>query len=173
MAVSVLRFVDEGNFVPFHTLSRGGSNGLVGTLYVDAEVVGDAGGGGVTLRMALGRNDLGFPALWVPTVIGSRDDLATAEVVTFIYDFTNNRRLSSNVHETKLALQAGTVNAALMENTAVPIEPDSDVPAEVFDVIWQTNTLNKVYHLHMFGPVYDLQLIAAGGFIDEFAAGLR
>lgn len=173
MAISVLRSAEAGNFVPFHTLNRGGDNGLVGTFFVDAEVTGDSGGGGVTLRQGLGRNDLGFPWLWVPTIVASRDNLATAEVVTFIYDLTNNRRLSASLHETKLALQAGAVNAALMENTSVPIEPDSDVSAEVFDVIWQTNTDTKIYHLHMFGPVYDLQLIAAGGHVDEFAAGLR
>lgn len=173
MAVSATRFVSAGLYTPYHTLGRGGSNGLVGSLSVDAEATGDSGGGSVTVALNMGRQEFGFPILWVPTVIAIRDNLAAAENVALIYDSTNNRRLAASFHEVVVGLRSGATNTALMSNVSIPVEGDAVAPAGIFAAIWPTNTDTKSYHLHMFGPVFDLQVIAKQGEIDLLAAGVR
>ncbi len=161
-------------YVPWHTRGRGEGNGLVGTLSVDALATGDATGGTVAINLRMTREVFGFPMLFVPTIINTKDNLAAAEEVLFIYTPEGNGRLLSRLEEGVLALDAGGVNTAIMTNTSVPIEGvGSEANLDVFSVVWNTNTNSLAYHLHMFGPVYDLQVIAKLGILDQLAAGLR
>lgn len=164
---------DVGLYVPYHATNRGQSNGLVGTLQVNAEATGTATGGAVTIQVNMRREEFGFPLIWVPTIITARDNLATAEGIFFQYSSVGNRRLNSSLTETVLALAVAGVNAAVMPNASVPIEGVDAVQAAVFEVLWATNTDTKIYHAHIFGPVYDLQVISRGGLIEPLLAGLR
>lgn len=175
MAVSTNVNVRDGIFTPYHQARRTLLNGLVGTLYVDAGSTGAAGGGthGINIRMR--REEFGFPILWVPTLIGVQDNLASAEVVELTYQGSGNRRLiaGAGLREavTTVATAVGN-NVGQMANVTLPIEgrgPDN----AILSATWATNTDTKLYHLHVFGPVYDLQVISRLGYLDEVAAGLR
>lgn len=165
-------FSSSSLFTPFHTKGRGSPNGLVGTVSVDALTTGDATGGTVTINLRMGRQEFGFPILWVPTIINTKDNLAAAEPVFFAYTSAGNRRLRGPLEEVVTALRASSVNTAIMTNVSVPIEGVGAVD-QVFTVVWDTNTDTLAYHLHMFGAVYDLQVIARNGGIDPIVAGLR
>jgi len=174
VAVATTRFVNaSGLYVPYHQARRATESGLVGTLDVDAEATGAAGGGEVSITIAMRREEFGFPLLWVPTKVSSRDNLAAAEEVAIFFISAGNRRLSDNVFEVLLAVRQGTTDAAVMENIAIPIEGVSETQQGVLGATWSTNTDTKTYHLHAFGPVYDLQLIARLGLVDPMLAGIR
>ncbi len=173
MAKTVNQDVNSvGLYTPYHTRERGGADGLVGTLYVDGAAVGDATGGALTIQIRMRRQEFGFPLIWVPTVIVGSDNLAAAEAIQFSYDSTGNRRIDGGLVQTVLAVRS-IDNAAVMQNVSVPIEGVSDAQAVVFGTIWPSNTDTKVYHLHMFGPVFDLQVIARQGDVDVLLAGMR
>lgn len=173
MAVVSNNEVEDGLYVPYHQLGRAGPSGLVGTLHVDATATGAAGGGTVSIVVRMKREEFGFPILWVPTVIALVDNLAAAENAIARYEGAANRRISSTIHQIVTMLQVGTDNIGVVENLTVPIEGITGVDAAIFSGVWDTNTDTKIYHVHMFGPVYDLQMIADQGEIDILAAGVR
>lgn len=163
----------QGEYVPFHTAGRGGRNGLVGTLGVDAQATGDAGGGSVTLNLNMRREEFGFPILWVPTVVSLFDNLATAENVIGKFESAGNRRLDFGLRQIATMVQVGADNVGIIENVTVPIEGIGIASARVYQAFWASNVDTKAYHLHMFGAVFDLQVIARLGEIDLLAAGMR
>lgn len=173
MAVETVNEMSVQLFTPYHQSQRGGDNSMVGTICVDAEATGDAGGGTVSVVLNMAKEEFGFPILFIPTRIASRDNLAAAEVVIFTSDLTGNRRLNTSFQEHILAVRAGNINSAVLGNVTVPIEGDGEASAAVFRATWQTNTDTKGYHLHMFGPVFDLQTVARRNYIDLLAAGVR
>lgn len=173
MSVSSETTVAAADYVPYHTASRGAPDGMVGFLSVDAEVTGAAGGGTAQVTLLAGREVLGFPWTWVPTNIGSQDNLATAEEVAFRYIAAGNRMLTTDIRETQLAIQSNVTNVAKKVDVALPIEPDSLVAVAIFVLNWPTNVDTKVYHLHMAGPVFDMQWIAKQGAISPLLAGIR
>lgn len=173
MAIDQTRFVRDGFYTPYHSIGRGVGNGLVGTLQIDAEATGAAGGGIVVIRLKMKREEFGFPLIFIPTYVAVKDNLATAELVTLDYRAAGNRRMSSNVSEMITTLQNNNENAGLTTNTTIPIEGGDRTEQDIMTAVWETNTDTKTYHLHMFGPVFDLQVIARSGLVDPLLAGLR
>ncbi len=179
MAVDTTLVVSAANsaYVPYHIGQRGGDEGNtpVGTLDVDAEATGAAGGGAVTLRIFLARQVFGFPMMWVPTIVSLLDNLSSAEVAVVRYGVTGNVRMTAGLEQAvTLVANSGTGNAGQTENVTIPIEPSTDSAQEVLQAIWDTNTDTKVYHMHVFGPVYDLQVLAENGArVPNLMAGIR
>lgn len=162
-----------GEYVPFHQAGRDNPSGIVGTLMANAEATGDATGGEVSITLRMRREEFGFPLLWVPTKIGVRDNLAAAEEVSMFYVASGNRRLNDNFFEVQLAVRQGVTNAAILSNPSIAIEGLGPGQGDVFGATWSTNTDTKTYHLHMFGAVFDLQMLARMGRVEAFLAGLR
>lgn len=175
MAVLVNREVAAtGLYVPYHQAGRDASNALVGSLAVNAEATGDSGGGNVTIQLLMLRSEFGFPQLWVPTLIAAQDNLGTAEPVVFNYLSSGNRRLNANIAEVITMIDGGgTSDFGHVENVSLPLEVDPGSDRSVLSMKWSTNTDGKIYHMHVVGPVYDLQMLAKDGYIDEMMAGLR
>lgn len=174
MAVVATALVSDGVFTPFRTTKRGGEGGQdpVGTLYVDAGATGAAGGGTVLLTIAMSAVEFGFSLLWVPTLITISDNLAAAEDVQFGWQATGNDRISTFMATTVPMLRAAGINAGQQVQTGMLIDGfGSDLA--IMSVTWDTNTDTKIYHLHVFGPVYDGELLAKGDKIPELLAGLR
>ncbi len=174
MAVSTNRDVADGLFTPYHQRQRAEGNGLVGTLSVNAEATGAAGGGSVTIILRMRRREFGFPILWVPTLIQCQDNLGTPEPVTLNYLSAGNRQLTANLTEVITPIDAGDVqDVGHALNVSMPIEGNETSIDSILSMKWETNTDTKIYHMHVFGPVYDLQVVARQGYIDELMAGLR
>lgn len=174
MAVSVTRSISAGLYTPYHAgVGRGAVNGLVGTLQLDAEATGAAGGGTVQIAVSMGREAFGFPLMLVPTFVGVQDNLAAAEVVRVDYRLEGNRRLQASVSTTLTTLRSGTNNAGTVENVSIPIEGVAIAEADILHAVWATNTDTKTYHLHVFAAVFDLQVIAREGLVDLLMAGVR
>lgn len=175
MAVVANAFVSAGLFVPFRTAKRGGDNGsdAVGTLSVDANATGAAGGGTVTITINMTKSEFGFRCLWVPTIMVVSDDLAAAEVVEMAFSAGGNERLSTSLTQAQLLVAGGSQNAGNAYDSAVLIDPDQVVAAEVLRAVWSTNTDTKGYHFHVYGPVFDGELLALNNSIGDLLAGLR
>lgn len=174
MAVAQVRVLDDvGLYVPYHTGGRGRYSGLVGMLGMDANATGLAGGGSVTISITASKDAFGFPFTWVPTFIGVDDNLAAAEEVRVSYNGDGNRLLAFSPAQNALSVRSGSQNTGVFSNLAIPIEPDGEDPVGILTAVWPTNTDTKLYHLHVFGPVYDMQVIARNYEITEMLAGLR
>ncbi len=91
MSVTASAFVASGRFVPFRTKRRGGFDGgePVGTLYVDAQVTGDGGGGSATAEIAMASQEFGFPGIWVVTRVDVVDNQDAATVVFLQFQSVN------------------------------------------------------------------------------------
>lgn len=174
MAVSGTGELLESAYRPWHTMERGADTGVVGVVAVNAEVTGAAGGGTATIHVKAPRNLFGFPYALVPTFLSTSDNLATAEVVSVSIRAGGNRLLSTSLTQAVLpVVSSGPSNIAVFEHLAVPIEPDQEVSTSIIQALWDTNTDTKVYHVHAFFLVFDLQLIARKGRIPDLLAGLR
>ncbi len=176
MSVSVTRNVSAGLYVPFRGVDRLVSP--VGTLAIDATVTGDASAGTVSIALAMEFDEFGFHPIWIPTRINAIVNNAGVDEVEFTYQPAGNERLSGVLTEeitTRVTVGGDNVGNAVF--LAVPIEPDQKAPADVFTVRWETNTDTKVYHLHLFGVLYDAQAMSQrkdpGSRIDTFMAGVR
>lgn len=179
MAIDVSTLVSSGKFVPFRTARRGGRYGKdpVGTLFIDAGATGAAGGGTVTLRIAMARIEFGFHPLFVPTVINTFDTLATPEEVQLFYDSAGNERVvdgSSGIRQTELAVAGASSNDLVFTVPGFVIEPDQVAAADVLDFVWATNTDTILYHAHVFGMLFDAEIIAREeSEISELLMGVR
>ncbi len=177
MAIDSTVFLSAiGLFVPFRTAQRGGKEGAdpVGTVMIDAGVTGAAGGGTVRLSVAGTGTEFGFPMLWVPTMISTQDNLSAAEVVTLLWRNEGNDRLNTVIQEARLAVAGADFNIMVPNQLGILIDPSGlRVNTNLIQALWSTNTDTKTYHLHVYGPVYDAQLIARGGIVPELLAGLR
>ncbi len=177
MAVTVSIEAATGLFVPYRTAHRGGPDGSdpVGTLAINAEAVGAAGGGVVNIFIVMNAEEFGFPLIYLPTAIEVSDNLATAEVVYFAYTSDGNDRLQTSWQEaiTTVAEGVNSRNLGFVKSTSIPIDSDGVSNRRVLNAAWPTNTDTKVYHLHTFGPVWDGQLLAKAERLPEMLAGLR
>lgn len=175
MAVDTATVVSAGDFTPFRTGFRGGVDAAdpVGTLFVDAEAVGDGSGGTVIIRVQVVQDVLGFPMIWVPTTIVISDNLAAAETVLVRLSRVGNARVSSDMFTVVTPVRAVSVNATIIPNLVLPIEPDQNSASDVLQATWATNTNVKVYHVHVLGPVFDRQLMAMGEKVHDLVAGIR
>lgn len=167
--------VSAGLYVPFRGVDRRKSP--VGTVAVDGEVTGDAGGGAATINITATREMFGFHPMLAATRIHTFDSLATLEAIRLILNFAGNERISGNFSEVVSPVEQGTdnnvANAAFL---GVPIEPDQVVAANILSAVWTTNEDGDLYHLHAFFVVYDLQELArrpGDGEIDLLVAGIR
>ncbi len=176
MALSVTRSVGSGLFVPFRGIDRRVSP--VGTLSIDATVVGDASGSPVTIVLAMAKEEFGFHPIWIPTRVVVIENNNAAQEVLFVYQTGGNERIQGGLSEEITTRVTGDGdNVGNAEFLAVPIEPDQQAQADVFSARWAVNTNTNVYELHMFGVLYDAQAMAAdktsGKRIDLFMAGVR
>lgn len=173
MAVNTTTLIADGvitsRYTPYHAARRGGPDGSdpVGTLSVNAQATGAAGGGTVIVGISMNRETFGFPLLWVPTMISIADNLATAEDVDLAY---SGGRMETAQQQVVTMVQFAE-NAGAASQYGVSFEGGE--ATLIITATWQTNTDTKTYHLHVFGPVYDLQVIAARGRISDIMAGLR
>ncbi len=173
MSISQTRDIADGLYVPYHTASRDHENGLVGTLAVNAEATGDGGGGVVVILLRTRREEFGFPLLWVPTQVTLTDNLATAVDVILTMEPAGNRRLNASMNQRVAMAQVQSANMGNLVDITIPIEGVDETQQNILQAEWETNTNAKTYHVHMFGPVYDLQMIARLGHIDPLVAGIR
>lgn len=177
MAVSTNVKVEDGLFVPFHTARRGGPMGdePVGTLAVDAGATGAAGGGTVQAAITMNVEEFGFRMIYIPTQIAIRDNLASAEVVSFSYEQAGNKRLNTNTTlRVVMTASAQSQNTGLVDGASVPIESVFSVEdGRVLLALWDTNTDTKAYHMHVFGFCFDAELIARRGGIGPLMSGIR
>lgn len=177
MSVSISPPVDENAlFVPFRGFDR--EAGAVGTLYFDAQAAGDGSGGTVTINVQMKKLEFGFHPLWIPTRVSTQDDLATAEVVAFAFRSSGMERLSGDLREASLALAvANSLNVAAFRELGVAVETQSLTNITVMQAIWLTNTDGKVYHVHIYGILYDGEALArgkrAGKAPDQLLGGVR
>ncbi len=177
MAVAQDRTVaNVGLFTPFRGFDR--EFGAVGTLYCDAEATGDGSGGTVRINLLMSRLEFGFHPIWVVTNITTTDLLTSAAAVRMAYTSDGNERLSSSLDEAQVAIAApGNTNIAAFTNLSVPIEPDIAAGLRVLSALWATNETGDVYHMHVFGPVYDGEALARGKArgkgADNLLSGIR
>lgn len=173
MAVDTTVAVENGLYVPFHQKSRGDGYTPVGTLFVDGTATGAAGGGTVSLAISMRAQEFGFRLAWVITNLSISDNLSTAEAVEMSYQAGGNRRINGAIVFSAFPVDVGGQNAVLVEPGAVPIEGVNQTQGDVLKALWATNTDTKLYHMHAFGPVYDLELIALIGRVPDLLAGIR
>lgn len=161
MSVTATSQVAAGLYTPFRGFDR--EAGPVGTLSVNAEVTGDASGGSVTAVISMAREEFGFHPIWVPTRVGTRDVLAVAEAVEFTFRGSGNDRLDSDIEEGVLATRVvGALNLAAFVALGVAIEVVSLPAVQVVQARWATNTNTLLYHLHVYGVLYDGTALARG-----------
>lgn len=174
--MSVVTVTQAGDqlFVPYRGFDR--AAGIVGTLSVDINITGDASGGTILGQLNMNFLEFGFHLIWVPTRVGGRDNLATAEEILLSYLAAGNERLATDVDEGLLAVTINGINRGQFEQLAVPIEPIIG-GGLVLQGFWLTNTDTKLYHIHAFGPVYDAEALARGKSkgksVDLLLAGVR
>lgn len=181
MSVSVTVSFSAGLFVPFRTAKRGGgvnSGGgdPVGSFYIDGDLTGDASGGTATMVLAMARLEFGFHPIFVPTHIDASDNLATAEIVQLIYDPVGNARLSAGngIRQSKLSVAGSSTNDLLFDASGVLIEPSEVLQANVLDLVWKSNTDTKIYHFHVFGMMFDAEIMAREYVkVSELMMGVR
>lgn len=176
MAVSNNTAMAGGHFVPFRMRKRAGASRTdpVGTLHVNAEVSGDGSGGSATASITGVKDTFGFPALWVPTMIAVQDVLASLVDVRIIFGAVGNDRLEATVSVPVVMTAVGGVNMGVLGNTSILIDSSGVANAgDVLSAVWATNTNTFVYHLHVYGPVYDGQWLAEADNLPELLAGLR
>ncbi len=177
MTVSTNVTVAGGRYVPWRTAMRGGDMGTepVGTLEVDAGASGDVSGGTVSVGITINREEFGFPFLWVPTQITINDTLSTLENANMSYGSAGNERLNTDVLDI-IVMRSGaqSTNEGIGSIAAIPIEAvPGTVDGRCLFTVWDTNENGKVYHMHVFGPVFDMQVIANQGGISELLSGVR
>ncbi len=161
MAVAQSRAVaDVGLYVPFRGFDR--EAGMVGTLAIDAEATGDAGGGAVTILITMARIEFGFHPIYVPTRVSSFDTLTTPEVVMFQFDPAGNERIDESLREADLAVAGFGGSSATFDKLGVTVEPILEASTSVLVFQWTTNENTKAYHGHIFGVVYDGEALARG-----------
>ncbi len=158
MAISTTRFASAGLYVPYRGVDR--EAGMVGTLAIDAETVGDGSGGAVTLLIAFAREEFGFHLIYVPTRVSTFDSLASPEVVMFQFDPAGNERVAESLREASLAVAGFGGSSAVFDKLGVPIEPNVQAATSCLVAQWTTNTNALTYHLHVFGVVYDGEAMA-------------
>lgn len=156
--VTVTQMADQ-LYVPFRGFDR--EAGMVGTLSVDINVTGDASGGTILGQLNMNFLEFGFHPIWVPTRVGGRDNLATAEEILLSYLQAGNERIATDIDEGRLALTINGINRIQFEHLAVPIEPLSG-GGLVLQGFWLSNVDTKLYHIHAFGPIYDAEALARG-----------
>lgn len=178
MAVTATGLFTGGLFVPFRTAKRGGRDGgdPVGSYYFDGGAVGAAGGGTVTIILAMQKEAFGFHPLFVPTHIDASDTLATAEEVQLIYDPAGNSRIAAGngIRESVLAVAGSATNDVFFTAAGIIVEPSEDVDTSVLAAVWKTNTDTKTYHFHIFGMLFDAEIMAREeSKISELLMGVR
>lgn len=176
VTVTVAMDADEAAFVPYRIPQRGGDRGTspVGTVNVDAQVVGAAGGGQADVLISASQDMWGFRPVIVPVVVSFSDNLATAENVLFFYNADGNERLVAAVGQIVVMTTVLGTNAGLPQTSSIPITPDViGSGAAVMKASWASNVDTKVYHMHVFAAVYDREVLARTGEIPDFLAGIR
>lgn len=178
MAIDQLRNVaDEGVglFVPFRTAQRGGEYGgdPVGTLAIDAAAVGDSGGGTVTITLDMPKFVFGFHPIFVPTAVVVIDTLSTPEEVRVSFDFRGNERLIGSIIRGVLTLDMDSgLNVGSIDPNGVLIEPDDQNSQQIMLVNWKTNTDARTYELHVFGYMFDAEIMARSGRVSGLLGGV-
>ncbi len=166
--------LSSGLFVPYHTRVRGGEDGKdpVGTVQVDGEATGDGSAGTVAVNIRMVREQFGFACMWVPTYIEIGTTENAVNVCEFRYRQEGNARLSGDMVEIVTTVAAFTQDGALLQLRGMPLEGVGVALVDVLRITFPSNTNTDFYHLHAFGPIYDLEVIRRKGGIAELIAGV-
>lgn len=148
----------------------------VGTFSMDAEATGDSGGGTVQIIIQGTKDMFGFRAILIPTAVvySAVTDPGNA---LFTYTHTGNGHLQSASQiqmATDMVAVGGNYFAPEFVLARVLVEPDKETNADLFQVKFDTNTDGTLYHLHVFGVVFDHERLSRVGKFDklaEFLAG--
>lgn len=174
MVVTVNASIGDGNFQRYQGERDKKDGGAVGTFSIDMQGVGDSGGGTVTLNLQASRTPFGFRAALVPIAVSVQVTTDPGNVF-FSYSDNNNFRLdgAANIQYASDLIQVGS--EFFLPEQVVPrvgIEPVTKVAANVFTVRFTTNTDATVYHLHMFGIVFDRERMAKHGAYGPYTGAL-
>ncbi len=160
MSVSAtIVFATDVLYVPFRGSGRQYS---VGTFQVRGSVVGDGSGGTATILLSMVGDELGFPALYVPTLITVQDQLATAEVVRITYVQAGLERVGSGGANFVRAITPVTVAATNFGELAgsspiLSVVHGLQAAVNVMSALWATNETGDTYQFLLYGLVYDEQ----------------
>lgn len=148
-------------YVPWRGVSR---LGPVGTMMCRFFATGDSGGGGVQARLSTTGRELGFPALYVPTLIAAEDGLATAEDVQLSYISAGIERINANITRVITMTDQGAANFGELTGSSphLSIGIEREGAVDILSAAWLTNTDTKVYAIALFCTVYDQQTMASG-----------
>ncbi len=161
MAITISESFAAGLYVPFRGIDREVSP--VGTLSQTIVDTGDATGGSASMLVTATYEMFGFHPIIIVTKVLTIDNLAAAQTVRAGMSNVGNERLETDMYEIVLAIEEGGSNYAVFDNLTVPIEPSSrEAEANVFAIVWDTNTDTKSYDARLFAVFYDAEAMARG-----------
>ncbi len=145
----------------------------VGTYDHDFEGTGDGSGGTLTLSLSFDGTEWGFDPIIVITAVSVRISSDPTNV-GIVYEVTGNRRLADD-----LGFASGTVsNQGQFLNPEyvlprIAIEPQKGQVTGVFlRALFDSNVNSAIYHFHVWGLVFDAEIMAASGDYREIVAAL-
>lgn len=177
MTVTAVAELADGLYTPFVTKFRGGPDGSqpVGTLAVQVVATGDGSGGVINMRITGTRSAFGFRYTWIPLYLLAGDtDQAVAKIYTLSWLNLGNIRLNAGLIESLPGVaDAQELNAGPFASAGVQIEVESATALNILQMTASVNTTGASYRFRTYGPVYDRELIARHGVIDELFTGVR
>lgn len=174
MATLTIVNMEDQLYVPLHSRVPGGDDGKspVGTVSIDMGTVGDATGGLARAQLKMRRIEFGFRPIIVPTLITVQDNLAAVGVVEVEYS-QSQWRLGTSTNLVVTTVAGPNINQVSVPLNGMVFEVEPQAVTEVLLVSWATNTDTKIYHCHIFGAVFDAEVIEQRGSISELLAGVR
>jgi len=175
VSVAATTELANGLFVPFMQRTRGGdSHGSpVGTVTLDATDTGDGSGGTATVSVSIRRTMFGFRTLVIPTSIVTFDNLAAVEPIRLEFQFAGLRRLVAVHQFVRTSVRHNATNMSELGDLGIVLESNLEAATDALAVQWETNTNSVVYHVHLYGVVYDLEILEKYGTLDPLMAGVR
>lgn len=175
MAVAATVAVAPGDFIRFPGERDRDDGAAVGVLSVDAEAVGDSGGGTVTILVGVSDLDvIGFRAIIVPMSLSARvsADPGNASVG---WVGTGNRFIvgTGDVHFASDFVVAGGLY--FLPEQVLPriaIQPDLGGADDILEMRFTTNQDGATYHAHLWALVFDAERLARNGRYGPLAAAI-
>jgi len=159
--------------VDFRRFMGGRGSACVGTYDQDVEVTGASGGGTVTLSASWQGLEWGFrPIIVIMAVTGQAN--SDPGNVRISYVPTGNRRLQGELtYAYDMVAVGGNFLTPEYAFPRVAVEPRVGDNVDVFmRMIMDTNTDTTNYHMHLFGLVFDVELMGRMGRYQELIAAL-
>lgn len=161
MAVSNTETVTAQDFKVWMGGRRGACRG---TYDQDVEVTGAAGGGTATLAARWVGNEWGFVPIMVIMAVTVQANTDPGFVRVSYVD-TGNRRLQGELtYAYDTVVVDGNHITPEYAFPKVPIEPRDGPSVDLFmRAVFDTNTDTKIYHMHIFGLVFDAEWMSRSG----------